>query len=161
MDCTCDNGTKEPIFPSYAFVCVSTYSTWKRTHAPPTHHTLFTTLTPSTLAPTHTHILLHAVKVIKKLHTQSVSQTVSQSQLPTSCPCGSAGITHALWAVTKQKVFILPSPNITHCSHRERMLCVHVVGCSVQIGRTCGPFLFPGRYVIWTGEKATYWGHTE
>lgn len=47
----------------------------------------------------------------------------------------------------------------------ERKLCIHAVGCFIQrfqaIGRTCGPFLSPRQYVIWTGERATYGGHTE
>lgn len=71
MDCTCDKQQRE----SHISLCMYTYVTSTHTHAPPTHHTLFTTLTLSTLMPTHTHILLHTV--IKKLHTHTQSHTAT------------------------------------------------------------------------------------
>lgn len=62
-------------------VCTSlSYITWKHTHAPPTHQTLFTTLTPSTRLPTHTHILLYTVIIQLSLYTHT--HTVTHSYLP-------------------------------------------------------------------------------
>lgn len=87
MDRTCDSSTEKAMILR---VCVSLPTVHVTSHA---SHTLHYAHTFHTCAHTYTHTSCNkGYRIAFHTHTH----THSHSQLPTSCPCGSAGITHAL-----------------------------------------------------------------
>lgn len=118
MGCACDRSTKDAIFH---IKCSSLYG---KMDACPTHSALFTALTPSTLVPTHMHVRLHTVWVLKKELPQTYTQThTSPHAAPHTCMQSHWKL--RAWSSRDSACIILScyktnGPSITeHYSHRE------------------------------------------